>query len=173
MNTFSKKTIAVGIATAATAAAIVAGIASPAMASTGSVSPLGGGSDKTTSSNTSTVTQAQLDALRDVTTGVTGNSAWAPVTVSPSVNLGNVASGNAVGSGNDVPLLSGNTTSIANNDGNGNSITSSVDNLVNQALSGNTASGTSTSTNSGSSSNSSAQSILNGLGLNALLGGDR
>jgi hypothetical protein len=169
MNAFSKKTIAVGIATAATAAAIVAGIASPAMASTGSVSPLGSGSDKTASSNTSTVTQSQLDALRDVTTGVTGNSAWTPVSVSPSVNVGDIASGNAVGSGNDLPLLSGNDTAVGNNDANGNSISSSVDNLVNNALNGNTASGSSGSTSTGTG----AQSILNGLGLNALLGGDR
>lgn len=193
MNKFSKKT-AFGI-TVAASAALVVGFAAPAMASTSHNTPLGGGSTHSSTSSSSRVTQAQLDALRTVTTGVTGGnvSAWTPLVVSPEIGVGDVASGNAVGSGNDIPLLSGNTvsapvasgdeTGIANNDANGSangnatangdSISSSVKDLVNNAtkdlglgnITGNSATATPTTGASGSLGD-----VTGDLGLGNLLG---
>jgi hypothetical protein len=141
MNT--KKT-AFGITIATGAAALLTlGAVAPAMAS-----------DNTDSSSTSRVTHtvAQLvdgntgefsDTLRLVDLGTVSNSS--PVVLAPSVSTGDIASGNAVGSGNDVtaPLLSGNDSAV----GSGNSgsvstgsIGTSVSNLVNGAVSGNSGS---------------------------------
>lgn len=191
MNKFSKKT-AFGI-TVAASAALVVGFAAPAMASTSHNTPLGDSSTHSSStSSSSRVTQAQLDALRTVTTGITGGdiSTWTPLVVSPEVGVGDVASGNAVGSGNDIPLLSGNTvsapvasgneTGIANNDANGNStangdsISSSVKDLVNSTtkdlglgnITGNSATATPTTGASGSLGD-----VTGDLGLGNLLGG--
>ena len=151
MNKISKKS-AFGIATVGAAAALVAGFAAPAMASVGHDAPMASHLTHTTSStkSDSTTTQAWSDALRNVNTGVgTGTASnWSPVVVSPSLNApvstGDVGSGNAVLSGNQVPvlsgndvqapLLSGNETAVGNNDGNGNltgGINTSVNNLVN------------------------------------------
>lgn len=151
MNKISKKS-AFGIATVGAAVALVAGFAAPAMASASHVSSLADRSTHSASSTSSesTATQAQLDALRNVTTGIgTGTASnWSPVVVSPSLNApvstGDIGSGNAIGSddqvpvlsGNSVqvPLLSGNETAVGNNDGNGNltgSVNTSVNNLVN------------------------------------------
>jgi hypothetical protein len=150
MNKISKKS-AFGIATVGAAAALVAGLAAPAMASAGHESSLADHSTHTTSSasSESTATQSQLDALRNVTTGIgTGTASnWSPVVVSPSLNApvsaGDIGSGNAILSGDQVPvlsgnsvqlpLLSGNQTAVGNNVGNGNltgSINTSVNNLV-------------------------------------------
>ncbi|HEX4444409.1 MAG TPA: hypothetical protein VHZ81_12605 [Galbitalea sp.] len=179
MNKFSKKS-AFGVTTVAAAAALVAGFAAPAMASTGHSGSTDhaskwSSSNRQTTDTTSAVTRGQLDALRDVSTGVgDGSSAsnWSPVTVSPTV--GDVGSGDAIGSGNDVPLLSGNTvsvpvlsgntTAVGNNDGNG-SISTDVNNLVSDALNGNSA------TNSSSASASDiVGSITSDLGLSNLGG---
>jgi hypothetical protein len=195
MNKFSKKT-AFGI-TVAASAALVVGFAAPAMASTSHNTPLG---DSSTHSSSSSVTQAQLDALRTVTTGITGGdiSTWTPLVVSPEVGVGDVASGNAVGSGNDIPLLSGNTvsapvasgneTGIANNDangsangnGNGNatangdSISSSVKDLVNNTTKdlglGNITGNSATATPTTGASGSLGD-VTGDLGLGNLLGG--
>jgi hypothetical protein len=151
MNKISKKSVFV-LATAGAATALVAGLAAPAMASVShESSPANHSTHSTSSTSTeSTATQAQLDALRGVTTGIgTGTASnWSPVVVSPSLNApvstGDVGSGNAIASGNDVPVLSGNDvqvpvlsgndTAVGNNDANGNltgDINTSVSNLVN------------------------------------------
>jgi hypothetical protein len=156
MNKFSKKS-AFGIATVGAAAALVAGFAAPAMASVGhdtshanrSTHSVSSTKSASSTKTDSTVTQAQLDALRDVTTGIgTGTaSSVSPVVVSPSlsapVSTGDIGSGNAIASGDQVPVLSGNTvavpvlsgneTAAGNNDGNTDltgSIGTSVSNLV-------------------------------------------
>lgn len=192
MNKFSKKT-AFGITTAA-AAALVVGFAAPAMASTGHDTSWNTGStpgDSTTRSS-STVTQAQLDALREVTTGVTGGdvSTWTPLVISPQVGVGDVASGDAIGSGDDVPVLSGNTvsgndvsapvlsgdqTAVGNEDGDGDSISSSVQDLVNNTtkdlgnVMGNSASGTASGSSTGASSDVLGN-VTGDLGLGTILG---
>ncbi|HEY1530660.1 MAG TPA: hypothetical protein VGF80_07590 [Galbitalea sp.] len=160
MNKFSKKS-AFGIATVGAAAALVAGFAAPAMASTTHAvhdSSYSSKSKSTTESTNKDMTSASAwaDALRNVSTGIgTGTASnWSPVVVSPSLNApisaGDIGSGNALLSGNEVPvlsgndvqapLLSGNDTAIGNNDGNvsnvGNGdltggINTSVNNLVN------------------------------------------
>lgn len=192
MNKFSKKT-AFGIATVGAATALVAGMASPAMATTSHDSSLGNSSSHsastTDSRSTSTVTRGQLDALRSVTTGLTGGDLknTSPVVISPSVGVGDVASGNAIGSGNDVPLVSGNEVPVASgNEANGNSVTapvasgdesavgnvsgnsisSSVKDLVQTVTSGNSATSDPTSSVSGTVSN-----ITGDLGLDTILGG--
>jgi hypothetical protein len=127
-----------------TATALVAGFAAPAMASTShdsSLAPRATHSVSSTNSDTttrseSTVTQSQLDALRTVTGNINDGTASnrSPVVLDPSINapvgVGNIGSGNSIGSGNAtslisggttyVPLLSGNTASLGNNDGDGN-----------------------------------------------------
>jgi hypothetical protein len=140
MNKISKKSV-VGIATIGAATALVAGLAAPAMASVGHDSSLTNRSTHTASSTSaeSTATQAQLDALRNVSSGIEtgGVSNWSPVVLAPSLNApvstGDVASGNAIASGDQAPLLSGNDTAIGNNDANGDltgGINTSVSNLV-------------------------------------------
>ncbi len=183
MNKFTKKS-AFGITTVAAATALVAGFAAPALASTGHDTSLGGGTDKVTgtsssSTNTSdtsssdywTATQSRVQALRDFTSSLGDNdsaSNSSPVTISPYIALGDVASGNAVGSGNDVPILSGNDSAVGNNDGNGSAVgnndaTSSVSGLVDGILSNNSASKTSSS----SSSKTITSDVLNGLGISS------
>jgi hypothetical protein len=167
MNKISKKSV-FAIATVGAATALVAGLAAPAMASVGHESSLANRQTHTTSSTSSesTATQAQLDALRGATTGIgTGTASnWSPVVVSPSLNApvsaGDIGSGNAVASGNQapllsgndiqVPVLSGNDTAVGNNDANGDltgGINTSVSNLVNSLTKdfGNNASSTNTS----------------------------
>jgi hypothetical protein len=193
MNKFSKKTV-FGITTAAAAAAALAvGMAGPAMASTGHDGPLKASGNRSASSSQTTLTQAQWDALHNVTTGLTAGltggdvSNTSPIVVSPGLNVGDVASGNAIGSGNssDSALLSGNSTSAGNNDGNGsangngssnadgNSVTSDVQKLVKNVTSGSGNSSKSSTSSSASSSKSSTSTnasdivnnVLNGLGL--------
>jgi hypothetical protein len=185
MNKTSKKTV-FGITTAAAAAAILAvGMAGPAMASTGHDSALKATGNRSSSSSETTLTQARWDALHNVSAGLTGGdvSNTSPIVVSPGLNVGDVASGNAIGSGNssDSALLSGNSTSAGNNDGNGsangnasgNSITTDVQKLVKNATSGSGNSSKSSNSSSKSSSKSSTSTnatdivgnVLNGLGL--------
>ncbi len=132
MNNITKKT-AFGITGAAAATLMVAGFAGPAMA------------DDTTSSwdTSTTTTSTNLDDLFRV--GDISNDV--PLVLAPSVGTGDVLSGNALLSGNDVsaPIASGNDTSVSdvgnvsdigNGDiGNGTSISggdigASVDDLV-------------------------------------------
>ena len=101
MNNITKKT-AFGVTGAAAAATLmVAGFAAPAMA------------DDTTSSfdysSTSTSTNlADLFRVGDVSND-------SPIVLAPSVDAGDVLSGNALLSGNDVsaPIASGNDTSVS------------------------------------------------------------
>jgi hypothetical protein len=161
MNNITKKS-ALGITIVAATTMIVAGFAAPAMASASHDSSLDGHaahsvsstkSDSTTNSQWTT-TQSQLDALRTITTGIgTGTASnSSPVVVAPSlsapVSTGDIGSGDAVASGNETPVLSGNTVSVpvlsgnetaaGNNDANGvgngdltGGINASVNNLVN------------------------------------------
>jgi hypothetical protein len=173
------KKSAFGIATVGAAAALVVGFAAPAMASsTGHDSSYSSHSTSTTSSTSKQTTSAAAwaDAFRNVNTGIgTGTASnWSPVVISPSLNApvttGDIGSGNALLSGNEVPvlsgndvqapLLSGNDTAIGNNDGNvsnvGNGdltggINTSVSNLVNSLTKdvGNSSSSTSSTSTTG------------------------
>lgn len=102
MNNITKKT-AFGITGAAAAALMVAGFAAPAMADDTASS----WDHSTTSTSTST---SLADLFR---TGDVSNDS--PVVLAPSVDAGDVLSGNALLSGNDVsaPLASGNDTSVS------------------------------------------------------------
>jgi hypothetical protein len=127
MNKITKKT-AFGLTGAAAATLMVAGFAAPAMA------------DDTTSSwdysTTSTSTSlADLFRVGDVSND-------SPVVLAPSVDTGDLLSGNALASGNDVsaPVASGNDTAISDignvsDIGNGTSVSggdigTQVDDLV-------------------------------------------
>jgi len=124
MNKITKKT-AFGLTGAAAATLMVAGFAAPAMA------------DDTTSSwdysTTSTSTSlADLFRVGDVSND-------SPVVLAPSVGTGDVLSGNALASGNDVsaPVGSGNDTAVSDigDIGNGTSVSggdigTQVDDLV-------------------------------------------
>ena len=92
MNTMKKT--AFGITGAAAAALLTLGAVSPAMA------------DDTTTTATR--------ALGDISVGhLLGDvSTSSPVVVAPSVDTGDIASGNAVGSGNDTAVGSGTTTNL-------------------------------------------------------------
>lgn len=108
----NKKT-AFGMTGAAAAALLTVGAVAPAMAD-----------DHTSSSSndtTSSVTKILGDTWTDVKTMV-------PTDVSPEVHIGDVGSGNAIGSGNDTnaPILSGNETAV----GSGNDIGTNVSDLV-------------------------------------------
>jgi len=114
MNNITKKTI-LGTTGVAAAAFMVAGFAAPAMADTTS-------SHDTTSSWSQTTT-----SLLDNVSAIVGDiSTSSPVVVAPEI--GDIGSGNAIGSGNDVtapitaPIASGNDTAVGNNSGNGNSV---------------------------------------------------
>lgn len=119
-----KKTILASTGAAAAAVLIVGAFGAPAMADTTS-------SHDSTSSWTQTTTD-----LTSTIEGIVGDiSNSSPVVVAPSVGdigVGDIGSGNAVASGNDVtaPIASGNETAVGsgndtavgNNSGNGNSV---------------------------------------------------
>jgi hypothetical protein len=107
-----KKT-AFGLTGAAAAALLTVGTVAPAMADDGDSTS----TNETTSSVTKILNGLDLKSMT-------------PVDVSPEVNVGDVASGNAVGSGNDTsaPILSGNDTSVGN--GNSSDIGTNVSDLV-------------------------------------------
>lgn len=110
MNKMTKKT-AFGITGAAAATLMVVGFAGPAMADDSSSSDY-------TSSSTSTTATSLSDLFR---TGDVSNSS--PFVLAPSVDTGDIGSGNAllsgndvsapVASGNDIPVLSGNDTAVS------------------------------------------------------------
>ena len=135
MNKITKKTVFGTIGVAA-AGLLALGAAAPAMASTGSDSTW----DTTTSSYSST-SWMKNDAhlLTDLTGSIGDVSNDSPIVIAPEVGVGDIlggdiASGNAVASGNDVtapvasgndtPIASGNDTSVGNDAslGNGNSV---------------------------------------------------
>lgn len=114
----NKKT-AFGITGAAAAGLLTLGAVAPAMAD-----------DNTSSSSndtTSSVTKV-LDGLH--------LKSMSPINVDPTVDVGDVASGNAVGSGNDtsVPVLSGNDTAVGS--GNTTNVGTSVSDLVDGSVGG-------------------------------------
>lgn len=122
MNNITKKT-AFGLTGAAAATLLVAGFATPAMA------------DDVSSSHDYSSTSTNLADLFRV--GDVSNDS--PIVLAPSVGTGDVLSGNAVASGNDVtaPVASGNETSVGNvsDIGNGTSVSggdigAEVDDLV-------------------------------------------
>jgi hypothetical protein len=127
MNKITKKT-AFGLTGAAAATLMVAGFAAPAMA------------DDQTSSNDYSSTSTNLADLFRI--GDISNDS--PVVLAPSVDAGDVLSGNALASGNDVaaPVASGNETSVSDlgntgiaDIGNGSSVSggdvgASVDDLI-------------------------------------------
>lgn len=118
----TKKT-AFGLAGAAGAALLTVGFASPAMADTNTEH-----SESTDSSSTVTHILTGTE-LREIF-GIGDISNASPIVLAPEV--GDVGSGNAIGSGNDVtaPIASGNDTAVGsgndtavgNNSGNGNSV---------------------------------------------------
>ena len=123
MNNITKKT-AFGLTGAAAAALLVTGFAAPAMADDISSSDH--------YSSTSSTNLADLFRVGDVSND-------SPIVLAPSVGTGDVLSGNAVASGNDVtaPVASGNETSVGNvsDIGNGTSVSggdigANVDDLV-------------------------------------------
>ncbi|WBU37046.1 hypothetical protein [Homoserinibacter sp. YIM 151385] len=126
MNT-TKKT-AFGIVGAAGAALLTVGFASPAMAAT---------DVETNDSHDSTATHllsgsefTDLFGIGDVTNA-------SPIALAPEISTGDIASGNATASGNDVtaPVASGNETNAGNgneaNVGNGSGNGNSVGNVTN------------------------------------------
>jgi hypothetical protein len=171
MNT--KKT-AFGIAGAAAATLITVGLAAPAMAST----PDGHSSSSHSSTSSSQYSYEQM--ITRVTEILNGNSSNAPVVVSPQIGIGDVASGNALGSGNttSIPILSGNETalgsgnttsvgngtSVLNGSGNGASASTSAGNANG---SGNSSSVTNSTGNIGDQVNTTVNGILGGLGLSS------
>lgn len=147
MRTITKKNAAFGITGVAVASLAVVGFAAPATADTES--------EHTWDNDTSTTTEyseTQLDLLRGIGY-TTGNFAESPFVLAPQVgvgdiasgSVGDVASGNAVASGNDVtaPIVSGNETAVGsgndtavgNNSGNGNSV-GNVDTEVSDTVDG-------------------------------------
>lgn len=116
MNT--KKTALV-LTGAAAAGLLTLGAVAPAMADSG---------DDNSSSSTTSATKILGDVTAHDFLGDVSNSS--PVGIAPQV--GDVASGNAVGSGNDVsaPLVSGNETSV----GNGTSVGTDVVDLVDSSV---------------------------------------
>jgi hypothetical protein len=125
MNT--KKT-ALGITGATAAALLTVGAVAPAMA------------DDTTSSDTTTTA---VRALGDtwLTSHLIGDvSNESPVVVAPSVDTGDIASGNAMASGNDTAVGSGNTANVGTSvsdlvDGTVGDISSDVSDLVGDVMS--------------------------------------
>jgi hypothetical protein len=126
MNT---KKIALGITGATAAALLTVGAVAPAMAD-----------DHTSSSDTTTTA---VRALGDtwLTNHLVGDvSNESPVVVAPSVDTGDIASGNAVASGNDTAVGSGNTTNVGTSvsdlvDGTVGDISSDVSDLVDDVMS--------------------------------------
>ena len=127
MNNITKKT-AFGVTGVAAATLLVAGFATPAMA------------DDTTSSWDYSTTSTSTNLADLFRTGDFSNES--PVVLAPSVDAGDVLSGNALLSGNDVsaPVASGNDTAISDignvsDIGNGTSVSggdigTQVDDLV-------------------------------------------
>ena len=127
MNNITKKT-AFGVTGVAAATLLVAGFATPAMA------------DDTTSSWDYSTTSTSTNLADLFRTGDVSNES--PVVLAPSVDAGDVLSGNALLSGNDVsaPVASGNDTAISDignvsDIGNGTSVSggdigTQVDDLV-------------------------------------------
>ena len=127
MNNITKKT-AFGITGVAAATLLVGGFAAPAMA------------DDVTSSNDYSSTSTSTNLADLFRTGDFSNES--PVVLAPSVDAGDVLSGNALLSGNDVsaPVASGNDTAISDignvsDIGNGTSVSggdigTQVDDLV-------------------------------------------
>ena len=123
MNKITKKT-AFGLTGAAAATLMVAGFAAPAMA------------DDSTSSwdySTTSTSTSLADLFR------VGDVSHSPVVLAPSVGTGDLLSGNALASGNDVtaPVASGNDTAVSDigDIGNGTSVSggdigTQVDDLV-------------------------------------------
>ena len=136
MNKITKKT-AFGVVGATAAGLLAIGAAAPAMASTGSDSAW----DSTTSTYSSSTWMKSYThlvgditgSLGDVSGSVGDVSNESPVVVAPQVGVGDIASGDAVASGNDVtaPIASGNDTSTGNDNGNGSSVGTSVSDLGN------------------------------------------
>lgn len=153
MNT--KKT-AFGIAGAAAATLITVGLAAPAMAST----PDGHSSSSHSSTSSSQSSYEQM--ITRVTEILNGNTTNAPVVVSPQIGIGDIASGNALGSGNTTSV--GNGTSVLTGSGNGNSASNSAGNANG---SGNSSSVTNSTGNIGDQVNTTVNGILGGLGLSS------
>ena len=181
MKSMTKKT-AFGIAGVA-AAALAVGAAAPAMASTGHD---GGDSSSYSSSSHSTSTRA-TDILGSTRAfDAKDISTWAPVTTSvplvlaPQVGVGDVASGNALASGNDVTapvasgndsaLLSGNDTSALNGSGNGNSLGNVAGNTVSPSTGTTVAPSTGTSVGDVANVNGMVDGILSSVNDNVDLG---
>ena len=100
MNNITKKT-AFGVTGVAAATLMVAGFATPAMA------------DDTTSSYDYSSTSTSTNLADLFRTGDVSNDS--PVVLAPAVDAGDVLSGNALLSGNDVsaPVASGNDTAVS------------------------------------------------------------
>ena len=134
MNT--KKT-AFGIIGGAAATLLTVGLAAPALADPGH-----GDTTSTTTSSRAYAGHIARDVMLSNLLNGGNSSTTAPIVVSPDLNVGDVASGNAVGSGDNVtaPLLSGNDTAVGSGNstwvGNGTSIGTSVSNLVSGSTGG-------------------------------------
>lgn len=115
MNSITKKT---AFGATAAAALVVAGFAAPAMADDSTTLTKGYSSVSERVTEFPIVVAPEVDALN----GGIGNDLLG------GIHTGDIGSGNAVASGNDVtaPLLSGNETSV----GNGTSVSSEVSDLV-------------------------------------------
>lgn len=116
MNSITKKT---AFGATAAAALVIAGIASPAMADDSTTTLTKGYSSVSERvTEIPIVVAPEVDALN----GGIGNDLLG------GIHTGDIGSGNAVASGNDVtaPVLSGNETAV----GNGNSVSTEVSDLV-------------------------------------------
>lgn len=120
MNSITKKT---AFGATAAAALVVAGFASPAMADDSTTLTKGYSSVSERVTEFPIVVAPEVDALG----GGIGNDLLG------GIHTGDIGSGNAVASGNDVtaPLLSGNETSV----GNGTSVSNEVGDLVDSVVS--------------------------------------
>jgi hypothetical protein len=126
MNNITKKT-AFGITTVAAGALLVGGFAAPAMAASDTDSST---STTSTTSSASQLNDLDLQALRDLAFSSGDLTTNAPLVLAPSIgdigggdlNVGDVASGNPIASGNEVtapvtapveaPIASGNETAL-------------------------------------------------------------
>jgi hypothetical protein len=168
MNTFSKKTV-LAITTVASAALVV-GFAAPAMASTSHITALADGPAASISTLASTMTQPQLDALQNLAPGLPGKlSSALPVAV--SVQVGNVATGNTVSTGDTTATVSG----VDGTTVDGTSLTSATSTATNLVATATNQLGAVTGNSTAASATSSAQNLLGtvtgDLGLGSILGG--
>lgn len=175
MNT--KKT-AFGIIGAAAAGLITLGLAAPAMASTSDDRHSSSQSSTSTTNSSSQYSYEQM--MTRITEILNGNTSSSPVVISPQIGIGDVASDNAVNSGNsyDVPVLSGNDTalgsgnttavgngtSVLNGSGNGNSASNSAGN---DNGSGNSSTVSTTTGQIGDQVTTTVDGILGNLGLSS------